>query len=55
MERRNNVKRTVVLGLVLVLLLTACGGESPDNQATGGEISGEQLAGPVVTVYKPPT
>ena len=39
------MKKILMMGLLAVVLLAACGGEPVEPQATG----------PVVTIYKPPT
>jgi hypothetical protein len=42
---RNEMKRTLLIGVLLMVVLSACGGSAVESQA----------AGPEITVYKTPT
>jgi len=40
------MQRTIIVGVLLAVVLSACGGSAPDVQTTDSE---------AITVYKPPT
>jgi hypothetical protein len=41
--------RSLIVGLLILVLLTACGAPAPDEQTTA------QQSQPTVTIFKPPT
>ncbi len=47
------IKRVLILGMLLVLLIAAC--SAPADQPATEPAQDEQSATPQITVYKPPT